>query len=77
MRATGAGACTVMGAEPVFPSLVAVIVALPPPTPVTTPLVASTVATCGRSDDHVIARPDRTAPDASRGVAERAIVPPI
>jgi len=59
-RATGIGV-TVMVAVPVFPSLVAVIVADPALTPVTSPL-AETVATDGDPDVKAIGRPARTLP---------------
>jgi len=55
------GTVTVIEAVPVFASLVAVIVVLPPPTAVTNPL-ASTVATDGTLDVHVTERPVRTLP---------------
>jgi hypothetical protein len=56
--ATGTGT-TVIDEVPVFPSLVAVIVALPNATAVTKPLV-DTLAIDGASDDHVTVRPLRT-----------------
>jgi hypothetical protein len=52
------GTVTVIEAVPVLPSLVAVIVVLPPPTAVTNPL-ASTVAANGLLDVHVTVRPVR------------------
>jgi len=72
--ATEAG-FTVTVALPLFPSLVAVITAVPGATPVTTPLVR-TVATEEFPDDHVIARPARTLPFASRVVPEACVVWP-
>jgi hypothetical protein len=57
-RATGTGT-TVIEEVPVFPSLVAVTVALPSATAVTKPL-ADTLAIDGASDDHVTVRPIRT-----------------
>jgi len=66
-RATGTMA-TVIAAEPLRPSLVAVIVAMPAAMPETTP-VAETVATAGASLDQVTARPVRRLPAASRVVA--------
>ena len=42
---------------PVFPSLVAVMMAEPVATPVTIPVVLSTVATAGVLLDHVMTRP--------------------
>jgi hypothetical protein len=56
--ATGTGT-TVIEDVPVFPSLVAVIVALPSAREVTRPL-AETVAIDGALDDHVTVRPLRT-----------------
>jgi hypothetical protein len=64
---------TVMVALALFPSLVAVILAVPAATAVTAPF-ASTVATPGMLDDHAIARPVRTFPPASLSTA--AIVVP-
>src|SRR6266581_1190514 len=71
------GACgvTVMAEVPVFPSLVAVIVAGPGATPVTRPL-PFTVAYAMASLDQVTARPGRGAPFASFGVAVSWTVPP-
>jgi hypothetical protein len=57
-RATGTGT-TVIEEVPVFPSLVAVIVALPSATAVTRPF-PETLAIDGASDDHVTVRPTRT-----------------
>src|SRR5919197_1324620 len=62
------GALTVTAAVPLWPSLVAVIVAVPAPCPVTSPLPL-TVATPALSLDQTIARPASGAPLASRGVA--------
>src|SRR6266511_361937 len=59
---------TVIAAVPLFPSLVAVIVADPGPTPLTRP-VWSTVATLGSLVDQVITRPPSALPFASRVVA--------
>jgi hypothetical protein len=59
---------TVTVAVPCFPSLVAVIVAEPALTAVTTPL-AETVATPGVPDVHVTVRPVSTLPFASLSVA--------
>ena len=53
---------------PLFPSLVAVIVADPGVTPETSPLLL-TVATAVLELDHVTVRPERGAPFASLGVA--------
>src|SRR2546422_1980513 len=72
--ATGTFA-TVTVAVPLFPSLVAVIVADPAATPVTTP-VADTVAMAGFALVHVIARPVSTLPAASLGVAVSCAVLP-
>src|SRR5437870_3920584 len=52
-----AGPGTVMTDVPVFPSLVAVMMAEPVATPVTIPVVLSTVATAGVLLDHVMTRP--------------------
>jgi len=71
---TGIGV-TVTDAVPVFPSLVAVIVALPAPTAVTTPL-DDTVATALLLVVHVIVRPVRTTLFASRVVADNVVVCP-
>jgi len=57
-----------MAAVPLCPSLVAVIVAEPATTPVTSPL-GLTVATAVLLLDHVIVRPDSALPLASFGVA--------
>jgi hypothetical protein len=62
------GTVTVIEAVPVLPSLVAVIVVLPPPTAVTNPF-ASTGAAAGLLEVHVTTRPARTLPFASLGVA--------
>src|SRR5882762_745484 len=59
---------TVTVAEPFFPSLVAVMVAVPAVTPVTRPLPL-TVATAALLVAHVTARPLSAVPPASRGVA--------
>jgi hypothetical protein len=64
----GGGAVTVTDAVPVFPSLLAVIVAEPAETPVTRPLEA-TVAIDAFELDHVTVRSDSTVPLASRNVA--------
>src|SRR3989442_1232291 len=73
-EATGAFA-TVTVAEPLFPSLVAVIVAVPGATPVTSPL-ADTVAMPGLELVQVTARPASAFPAASLGVALSGVVPP-
>ena len=71
--ATGTG--TVTDAVPLFPSLVAVIVALPAATAVTTPLF-ETVATFGALDDHVTVRPVSTVPlDALTVAVSVALAP--
>ena len=72
--ATGTGV-TVIVAVPVIPSTVAVIVALPAATAVTTP-AALTVATAGVPLLHVTARPVSAFPAASRAPATRDCVPP-
>jgi hypothetical protein len=59
---------TVMADVPLFPSLVAVIVAEPAATPVTNPL-AETVATAALLVAHVTTRPLRAVPFASFGFA--------
>jgi hypothetical protein len=64
----GAGAVTVTLAVPLFPSLVAVIVALPGATAVTVPF-AATVATPSLLDAHATALPVSTLFAASRVVA--------
>jgi len=72
--ATGT-AVTVIDELPDFPSLVAVIVAAPAPTAVTTPL-AETVATAGVLLDQVTTRPVNTLPEESLVVALSGTVPP-
>ena len=73
---TGAGgAVTVMADEPLCPSLVAVIVAVPATWPVTSP-VALTVATVGVLLDQLIARPGSGVPFASFAVAVSCTVLP-
>src|SRR5438552_6627287 len=59
---------TVMDEVPLFPSLVAVIVAVPGVTPETRPLLL-TVATAVLELDHVTVRPESGVPPASFGVA--------
>jgi len=59
---------TVTEALPLLPSLVAVTVAAPLPTPVTRP-PSLTVATFVLLEDHVTGRPVKTLPSASRVVA--------
>ena len=59
---------TVSAAVPLTPSLVAVIVAVPAPTPVTSPLVL-TVPTPAALDAQATVRPDSTVPLASFSVA--------
>jgi hypothetical protein len=66
--ATGAGGLTVTVAEPLTLPLVAVIVALPADTPVTSPL-AFTVATVGDPLVHVTGRPVKVFPAESFSVA--------
>lgn len=66
---TGAGAVTVTAAEPVCPSLNAVMVAEPALTAVTTPLEL-TDAIAELELDHEMVRPLRTLPFASRVIAE-------
>src|SRR5687767_5499975 len=73
-EATGMGT-TVTAAVPLFPSLVAVIVALPAAAPVTSPL-AETVATPLALVVHVTPRPVSTLPAASRSVAVSCTVEP-
>jgi hypothetical protein len=75
--ATGAGAAaTVINAEPVLPSLVAVIDALPAETAVTSP-EAETVAIAVLAELQVTTRPVRTLLLASRVVADNCCVAPI
>src|SRR5207302_428674 len=66
---------TVTDAVPLFPSLVAVIVAAPTATPRTMPL-PSTLATPGALLPQVTARPLRGFPFGSSGVAANCIVAP-
>src|SRR5437773_2120380 len=72
---TGGSAVTVIAAVPLCPSLVAVIVAAPAATPVTSPL-PSTFATAGSPLDQVMLRPDSGLPPASFGVAASCNVCP-
>src|SRR5258705_219239 len=67
-EATGTGV-TVKADVPLFPSLVAVIVAAPAATPVTRPL-ALTVATTGALDAQVTTRPVSIVPAESMVTAE-------
>lgn len=69
----GAGAFTVICALAVFPSLVAVMVALPARAAVTTP-DALTVAVCGALDAHTMLRPVSVLPFASYVIAVSVIV---
>jgi hypothetical protein len=71
----GAGALTVIAAEAVCPSLVAVIDTLPGATAVTSP-DAETVATAVLLELQVITRPVSTLLLASRETAESCTVPP-
>src|SRR3989441_712380 len=68
-------AVTVIAAEPVCPSLVAVIVAVPATTPPTSPL-PFTVATDALLVAHVTTRPPSGVPLASFGVAVSCVVAP-
>jgi hypothetical protein len=70
------GNWTVTDADALFPSIVAVMVAVPAPTPVTTP-VDDTVATAAALVLHVASRPVMGTPAESFGVAVRVVVPPI
>jgi hypothetical protein len=63
-------------ADPVLPSTVAKITALPTPTPVTAP-VCETVATDGAPDVHDAVRPPRTLPLASFGTAASVVLCPM
>jgi hypothetical protein len=72
--ATGTFAA-VMAAVALWPSLVAVIVAVPARTPVTRPL-GDTVATAGALDAQVIARSVSAVPAESWGVAASCTVCP-
>ena len=71
-----AGCVTVTVAVPVLPSLVAVIVALPGATPVTTPVEGETVAIFVALELHVTVRPVSTFPAASLIVAVYVVVWP-
>jgi hypothetical protein len=75
LTAVGAAATGVMVALPLCPSLVAVMVADPVATAVTSP-EPFTDATPAALDVHVIARPVTTAPAASRKVAVNCCVCP-
>lgn len=70
---TGTG-LTVSVAEPDFPSLVAVIVAVPMAIPVARPDEKFTVATAGLLELHVTRRPVKTLPCASFVVAANCLV---
>jgi len=74
-EATGIG-ITLRSADPFFPSLVAVMLALPAAIAVTRPLV-DTVATPVLSEDQVMLRPVNTTLLASRVVAVAWVVWPI
>jgi hypothetical protein len=69
------GAATVTAADPVCPSLVAIMLALPTATPVTTPPEV-TVATAVLSEDQDTDLPARTFPAASFVVAVACVVLP-
>src|SRR5712691_7344326 len=71
----GGGAVTVSAAVPLWPSLVAVMVADPTATPLTTPLL-ETVATAALSLAHVTVRPVSVLPFASFSVAVSTTVRP-
>jgi len=71
-----AGPGTVMTDVPVFPSLVAVMMAEPVATPVTIPVVLSTVATAGVLLDHVMTRPLKALLFASMSVGLSGKVAP-
>src|SRR5256885_9431479 len=73
----GGGCCavTVTVAVPLFPPLVAVIVAVPAPTPVTSP-AALTLATPAVLVAHVIVRPVTVRPNESFGVPVSCTVLP-
>jgi hypothetical protein len=73
--ATGA-TITFMVADPLCPSLVAVMVALPTPTAVKTP-EGLTTAAAELLDVHVTTRPDNTLLPASFSVAVACVVPPV
>src|SRR5437879_2019905 len=67
---------TVTAAVPLCPSLVAVIVAAPAATPVTSP-VGDTLATAGALDAQVTARPESTVPAASFSVVVSCTAAPM
>src|SRR5258708_6660870 len=73
-EATGASVTRTV-AEPLFPSLVAVIVIGPPAAIPMTPPLASTPATAGLALCHVTVRPLSGLPFASLGVAVRCTLP--
>src|SRR5512133_2227749 len=73
--AMAVGSTTLSAAEPDLPSLVAVMVALPGPTVVTSPAL-ETVATLPLDVAHVTVRPLNTAPWASFVVAASCTVAP-
>jgi hypothetical protein len=76
VNASAADVVVVIAAVPLFPSLVAVIVAEPGATPVTSP-TPDTVATAVLSLAHVAVRPVNTFPAASFIVAVNSTVSPI
>ena len=76
MLSPGLGSTTVTADVPLWPSLVAVIVAEPVPAPVTRPLEL-TVATLVLPLDHVTVRPDSGLPLASFGAAVSCTVWPV
>ena len=65
---------TVRGALPLFPSLVAVMLAVPAATPLTSPVVDDTVATVVLSEIQTMLRPVSTRPLASSRVALACVV---
>ena len=73
--ATGAGVTTI-DVDPLLPSLVATMLAVPTATPVTAPLLEFTVATAVFELVHTTARPANTAFDASRVTAVPCVPAP-
>src|SRR6266481_2672912 len=75
MDPAGSGACTVTADVPLWPSLIAVIVAVPPSARSVTSPVRDTVMTVGALDAHATARPVSVVPLASLSVTLSWVVP--
>src|SRR6266436_5581584 len=75
MDPDGSGACTVTADVPLLPSLIAVIVAVPPSARSVTSPVADTVMIVGALDAHATARPVSVVPLASLSVTLSVALP--